>query len=436
MSMSEPDTERGAVQRGAKTPKRTVLVVDDEADVVASVKDLLRFDCRVIGATSAAEGLRVLDRESVQVVMSDQRMPEMTGVEFLHKVRTDHPDAIRLLFTAYADMRAVIAAINEGNVYRYITKPWDPDELVTIINDAMQRWEMAAQLQKRLFFEGALRRYLAAPIVEELIRDPTKLKLGGEKREVTVLFFDIAGFTSIAEELPVDELVTLVNGYLDEVVQAIFGEDGTLDKFIGDAVMAFWGAPLTQPDHPLRACRAALDMQRALDRFAKTQHVPLLRSLAGRVGVHTGVAAIGNLGSSTIMSYTVMGDTVNVASRLEHINKFYGTAVIASEETVRLACWPGARELDRVRVTGRSQPLRIFELCEPDRAPPKVALDAYQLGLALYRRREFAAASASFEQARVLGDGRCAAVMARKAAEMLITPPAPDWDGATDFLLK
>lgn len=122
--------------------RHTVLVVDDEPDVVASVKDLLRLEYKVIGATRAAEGLELLERENVHIVMTDQRMPEMTGVQLLEKVRDRHPNAMRLLFTGYADVRAVVDAINRGNVYRYITKPWDPDELMAIIREACERYDL------------------------------------------------------------------------------------------------------------------------------------------------------------------------------------------------------------------------------------------------------------------------------------------------------
>jgi signal transduction histidine kinase len=132
--------------------RHTLLVVDDEPDVVKSVQDLLRLDYRILGATRATEGLRILGEQEVHVVMSDQRMPEMTGVEFLHRVREDHPEVIRLLFTGYADMGAVIAAINQGNVYRYIAKPWDPDELPAVIREAVERYDLIDE-RDRLFSE-------------------------------------------------------------------------------------------------------------------------------------------------------------------------------------------------------------------------------------------------------------------------------------------
>src|SRR5437763_361997 len=131
-------------------PRHTILVVDDEPDVVKSVQDLLRFDYKVLGTTRATEGFRLMESQEVHVVMSDQRMPEMTGVQFLNRVRGDHPEAIRLLFTGYADLRAVIDAINQGNVYRYITKPWDPDELQTVIRDAVQHYDLIVERNRLL----------------------------------------------------------------------------------------------------------------------------------------------------------------------------------------------------------------------------------------------------------------------------------------------
>ncbi len=422
-----------SAQKAAK--KHTVLVVDDEEDVVESVRDLLRLEFRVLGATHARDALRLLETEDVHVIMSDQRMPEMSGVEFLRHARTSNPEAMRLLFTGYADIRAVIDAINQGNVFRYVAKPWDPDELLTILRDAVDRYELGARLKERLFFESALRRYLAAPIVEELIHDPSRLRLGGEKRELTVLFFDVADFTSIAESLQADELVTLVNRYLDALVDAIFKHGGTLDKFIGDAVMAFWGAPLSQPDHAARALRAAVDMQRALRAFADSQSDPRVRGLHGRIGVHTGVAAIGNLGSSTVMNYTVMCDTVNVAARLERINKHYGTSISASQATLERAGWTDARELDTVRVRGRAASMRVFEVFDPTpgaagAAPPSAALEAYAEGLALYRERRFVEARSAFERALTSGDHACAATMAARAGSLALVPPSEGWDGA------
>src|SRR4051812_16177011 len=148
---SAPTESSKKRERPLKKPTRhTILVVDDEPDVVKSVQDLLRLDYKVLGTTRASDALVILNREMVDVIMTDQRKPEMSGVEFLHKVREQYPDAIRLLFTGYADIRAVIDAINQGNVYRYITKPWDPDELQTVIREACDRRDLISERQRLL----------------------------------------------------------------------------------------------------------------------------------------------------------------------------------------------------------------------------------------------------------------------------------------------
>ncbi len=295
--------------------------------------------------------------------------------------------------------------------------------------------QMAKGLGQRIFFESALRRYLAQPVVEQLIADPTRLRLGGEKREVTVMFFDVAGFTTLAETMAPEELVALCNAYLDALIDAIFKNGGTFDKFIGDAVMAFWGAPITQPDHAARACRAALDMQAALRRFTAAHSDARVRELTGRIGLNTGEAVLGNLGSSQVMNYTAMGDTVNVASRLEGVNKLYGTSILVSEATLAGAPGTRAREIDTVRVVGRANSLKLFELLD-DAAPPQAALASYAEGLVHYRERRFVEAQKAFQQAAAEGDGEAAPVMAERSAALAVTPPGAEWDGSHRLLRK
>ncbi|HUB09118.1 MAG TPA: adenylate/guanylate cyclase domain-containing protein [Myxococcales bacterium] len=286
---------------------------------------------------------------------------------------------------------------------------------------------MAEGLGQRVFFESALRRYLAPAVVDDLVRDPSRMRLGGERREMTVLFFDVAGFTALAETLAPDELVALCNGYLEQVVGALFDAGGTLDKFIGDAVMALFGVPLAQPDHPARACRAALAMQRAFAAHVSASPNPAVRALHARIGLHSGTAAFGNLGARSIMSLTAMGDAVNLASRLEGVNKVYRTDVLASEATARAAgC--ATRELDLVKVVGRKEPVRIFEILA-DPAPPGEALAAYAAALTAYRERRFEAAAAGFDRAAALGD-RPASVLAQRSREYRGAPPPEGWDGS------
>ena len=174
--------------------------------------------------------------------------------------------------------------------------------------------------------------YMSETVISHLLAHPEKLKLGGERRRVTLFFSDLAGFTTISERLDAETVVALLNDYLSAMTEIILEEEGTVDKFEGDAIMALWGAPLDQEDQALRACRAALRQRAALAdlnrRFAGLKLPPL----SMRIGLNTGEAIVGNLGSAKRFDYTVIGDTVNLASRLEGLNKFYQTAIMASED--------------------------------------------------------------------------------------------------------
>ncbi|MDX1530899.1 MAG: adenylate/guanylate cyclase domain-containing protein, partial [Rhodothermales bacterium] len=190
-----------------------------------------------------------------------------------------------------------------------------------------------AEREQKAFIKRAFGQYLSPTVVEELAEHPERVQLGGEGREMTVLFSDIAGFTSISEALTPEALVTLLNDYLDEMTHVIFEHGGTLDKYIGDAIMAFWNAPLAQEDHALRACRAALGMAARLDALRPTWEADGRPAVYARIGVATGRMVVGNFGSAERFDYTVMGDTVNLASRLEGANKLYGTTIMIAEST-------------------------------------------------------------------------------------------------------
>jgi adenylate cyclase len=199
----------------------------------------------------------------------------------------------------------------------------------------------------------AFGQYLSKEVVDEIAEDPNNIKLGGSKKQLTILFSDIADFTSISEDMEPEELVSHLNRYLSALTGVIINHRGTLDKYIGDAIMAFWGAPIDIEDHARRATEAALAMQVELKNFP---------SFATRIGVHTGEVVVGNIGSDLRFNYTAMGDAVNLASRMEGLNKYLGTHILISETTRRalgddLAC----RMVGRVRVKGRSEPIDIFE---------------------------------------------------------------------------
>jgi adenylate cyclase len=277
--------------------------------------------------------------------------------------------------------------------------------------------------------------YLNPALARLVSERPEMLKLGGDKRELTVLFSDIRGFTTMSERLEPEILVELLNEFLGAMTEVIFAHDGTLDKYIGDAIMAVWGAPIPQTDHAVRACRAALGMLsrlRDLDAEWRQRGRP---QLAIGIGLNSGPMVVGNMGSARRLSYTVIGDNVNLASRLEGLNKLYGCSIIASEATIQQA---GdimvTREIDLVRVKGKRQPVRIFEVLAPAEEKQRWAalVERFDAGMRAYRQRRWHDALAEFG---ALLDERPddgpAILYVERCRTMLATPPEKDWDAVT-----
>jgi adenylate cyclase len=290
---------------------------------------------------------------------------------------------------------------------------------------------MFEQAQQRAL-KGALSQYLSPDVMEEVVRDPSAVKLGGEKREMTVLFSDIRGFTSFSETLDPERLVHFLNRYLTRMSDIIFEHEGTVDKYMGDAIMAFWGAPKAQPDHARLACQAALEMAEELERLNVELSAEGFPELQIGIGLNSGPMSVGNMGSERRFDYTVMGDAVNLGSRLEGLNKEYGTAIIASEATLEAAGAIGrTRFLDLVAVKGKREPTLIFELLPPARAAASAeALAAYERGLERYQQRNYLEALPHFAEAhRLAPDDGPIAVYLERCRELAESPPAPEWDG-------
>ncbi|HVP61510.1 MAG TPA: adenylate/guanylate cyclase domain-containing protein [Myxococcaceae bacterium] len=207
------------------------------------------------------------------------------------------------------------------------------------------------------------RYYVAESVMTEMLDHPELLRLGGEKRDCTVLFSDIRGFTALSETMAPEALVKFINGYLSPMTRIVLEEGGTLDKYIGDALMAFWGAPVPQEDHALRACRTALRFLEELEQLRTRWRSEGLPEIEIGVGINSGPMVVGNMGSNLRFDYTVMGDAVNMASRLEGANKLFQTSIMVSEETWRrIAPQATGRRLGSLRLRGRSEPVRVWEL--------------------------------------------------------------------------
>jgi adenylate cyclase len=274
---------------------------------------------------------------------------------------------------------------------------------------------------------GAFAMYVSGAVVDEMIAHPERLRLGGERRELTLLFSDLAGFTSMSERLTPDAVANVMNLYLNAMTRIVMAQGGTVDKFIGDAVMAFWGAPLEDPEHGVHAVRAALAMQAALASLQPRLDEMGAGKLAMRIGLHSGPAIVGNMGSDLRFDYTALGDTVNLAARLEGVNKAYGTTILLSAETAkRLAGSIGLRRVDRVRVKGKALPMDIFT---PSSNADLSALteEAWQA----YEARDWNRAEEAWSKVRdIAPDDSLLRTFLERIAEYRTEPPPADWDGS------
>ncbi len=283
--------------------------------------------------------------------------------------------------------------------------------------------------------------YMSDLLIADILKNPDKLHLGGERRELTLFFSDLAGFTSISEKLSPEELVHLLNDYLSQMTDIILAHGGIIDKYEGDAIMAFWGAPVALPDHAARACLAALEQQRRLAELRGQWLARGLPEISARMGINTGEVIVGNMGSSTRFDFTVIGDAVNLASRLEGANKSYGTGILISETTAAQARGQvELRELDLIAVKGRAAPVRVYEVLAPSGqlSPPMAAArDLFARGLALYRRQRWDEAQAVFAQVMEIipGDPPAAAFLSR-CRSLTGQELGPDWDGVYRLTTK
>ncbi|MEK9753740.1 MAG: adenylate/guanylate cyclase domain-containing protein [Rhodospirillaceae bacterium] len=291
---------------------------------------------------------------------------------------------------------------------------------------------MVGGLRMKERIKDTFGKYMDPRIVARLVENPEFTRLGGERREMTIMFIDLERYTSIAERLSPEDLVRMLNLFLAHMTDAIAANRGVVNDFQGDAVMAYWGPPFTEPhEHAALACKTALDASRNFERFRAEVAAELGERSVGaqlgmRIGISSGDVVSGNIGSAATRKFSVVGDPVNLGSRLEGANKNYGTGFILSERTRELLGHANhARELDLIRVKGKSMPTRIFELLD---APPP--LSPFGDGLAACRRQDWAAAEAAFLSCRTVApDDPVPAVFLERIAYLRENPPGPDWDG-------
>ena len=306
-------------------------------------------------------------------------------------------------------------------------------------------WPLAAawlgylvfHLEKYLFAEKekswiqeAFGKYLSPVIVQQLTEDPDNVSLLGEKREVTLWFSDIIGFTTVSETLRSDQVVALLNTYHEEAASLLMEQGATIDKYLGDGTMAFWGAPLPVEDHALKACYSALLHRDCLKRANEKLVAQDLPEIGVCIGLHSAHVNVGNIGTSSRMEYTAIGSGVNLASRIEGLNRTYGTQILLSEATYKkVKDYVFVRELDILTVKGSKEPMVIYELLAMKK---DVTIDMeykqqiYDQGLVAYRSGYWGTAKAHFYK---LKEDKAAEVMAKRSEYFETNDPGKDWDG-------
>ncbi|MFK8139306.1 MAG: CHASE2 domain-containing protein [Bdellovibrionales bacterium] len=306
---------------------------------------------------------------------------------------------------------------------------------------ALTFFKYLTEERKKKELKGTFQKYVSPAIVDEVLKDPENVQLGGKKERMTVLFSDIRGFTTISEQLDPQALSDLLNIYLTPMTDLVFSNKGTLDKYMGDAVMAFFGAPISYPEHAKMGVKCALEMLEKLEILRKEFKEKGLPDMDIGIGLNTGDMSVGNMGSETVRSYTVMGDAVNLGARLEGINKQYGTRIIISEFTYQdckddFIC----REIDWVKVKGKLEPVRIFEVVGFNDLKDQnlvSTVDNFKLGFDAYHSKNFEEAMRLFQEAESLTpkDGPSLLYIER-TQNYLNSPPPENWDGVFTMTTK
>ncbi|MBO4387320.1 MAG: adenylate/guanylate cyclase domain-containing protein, partial [Treponema sp.] len=286
--------------------------------------------------------------------------------------------------------------------------------------------------RQKKYIKTAFSQYLSPVVIDELVADPAKLKLGGERKQITCYFSDVQGFTSISEGLDPAELTAFLNEYTSEMSDVIMSSGGTIDKYEGDAIIAFWNAPTDQEDHALRAVEAAISCQERLEQMQEELVKISHKSVKQRIGLNTGYAVVGNMGSRMRFNYTMLGDSVNLAARLEGQNKSFGTYTMCSAETKNAAVEHGTklkfRELAKLQVVGKKEAVTVFEPMSPTVfAKREKELETFAEALKEFYSANFAKASKLFQS--IADSDPAAKNYLEKCGEFIKTPPESDWDG-------
>jgi len=344
--------------------KSTILVADDRSDNVELVHDLLTMEgYQVLCAYNGKEALDKILQHLPDLVLLDLDMPLMTGYEVCEQLKSNPStsDIPVLMLTAWNAPHQRVKGLEVG-ADDYLAKPFDYRELLARIDTRLRAKKVADDLRStQEAIRKTFERYVSPHVVERLLEDPSQVRLGGSQQEITILFADMRGYTTVAEALTPEQLVDVLNGYLTVAVKSVLAFEGTISRYAGDLIMVMFNAPLPQPDHTLRAVRAALKLRQ--DMLDYHQTLPESMRAEFGIGVVRGEAVVGNIGAQDWLNYTAIGDTVNLSQRLEELA---GGGEILMDETTRQALGERVRVEERGQkpIRGRRKPVSVYALLE------------------------------------------------------------------------
>ena len=348
----------------------TILVVDDEPDLQELVRQKFRRQIRngelaFRFAGDGEEALSVIQEAAeLDLVLSDINMPRMDGLTLLGHLQDIDRQLRTVIVSAYGDMANIRTAMNRG-AFDFVTKPIDFNDLEVTIKktlDDLNTLREAYRLREAAERAKAnLARYFSPNLATELAENPDFMKLGGERRELSFLFTDLADFTPLVETLEPAAIVPLLNDYLDHMAQIVFQHGGTVNKIVGDAVHAFFGAPLDQPDHAERAVACAMAVDTFAQSFRDAQNAAGIPLGVTRIGVHSGPAMVGNFGGEYFFEYTAHGNAINTVARLEGANKYLGTRICISANVIEQVYMFKGRPIGTIVLKGMTEAIQVYE---------------------------------------------------------------------------
>ncbi|MDL1901458.1 response regulator [Anaerolineae bacterium CFX9] len=339
-----------------------VLVCDDNNDSRQLIMDVIRsLGVEPVPASDGYEALSIAASQPLDLIIMDVMMPGMSGFEVVENLKANEVTGKIpiLMLTAVSDLDNRVKGLKLG-ADDYLAKPFASRELLERVRTRLRVKTETDELRKQqMEIRSTFSRYVSSSVVEQLLKDPTQVKLGGRLQEVTVLFTDLQGFTTLSERTDPERLLSILNTYHTMMVRTIQAAGGTVDKFMGDGLMALYNTPLLQEDHALRAVRTAIGIRDSLPGF-HAQFDPL-HQMSINFGVHTGMAVVGNVGAPDLMNFTAVGDTVNLAARLQQMSSG-GQILISGATYARLSDHVEARMIGEVNVKGRRESVVTYEV--------------------------------------------------------------------------